>query len=78
MHGNVMEWCEDWYDKDFYANSPKADPKGPETGVSRVVRGGSWNSYGWTCRASSRFSDDPTSRIRAIGFRVFAPGPSMK
>ena len=78
MHDNVCEWCEDWYDKDYYANSPKVDPPGPGNGVSRVLRGGSWFNNGWYCRASDRSRFDPTTRFQSIGFRVFAPVLSGK
>ena len=79
MHGNVYEWCEDWYDKDYYATSPMKDPTGPETGVYRVRRGGGWRNYGgWICRASDRSSFVPTNRFQTVGFRVFAPVLSVK
>ncbi len=42
MHGNVSEWCSDWYDKDYYGSSPNSDPQGPVSGDLRVLRGGSW------------------------------------
>jgi len=73
MHGNVYEWCEDWYDEKYYATSPKADPTGAEKGVFRVLRGGDWNSDGGSCRASDRYWSGPSNRSRFIGFRVLAP-----
>ena len=42
MHGNVREWCSDWYDSDYYSNSPKDNPTGPAIGTKRLLRGGSW------------------------------------
>jgi sulfatase modifying factor 1 len=43
MHGNVQEWCHDYYGEDYYQQSPEQDPPGPSSGLSRVLRGGSWD-----------------------------------
>ena len=69
MHGNVSEWCRDWYAADAYAAS---DPlTGPEQGEARVIRGGSYRSkWAYQCRSSIRDSAPPTDRSPRIGFRV--------
>jgi uncharacterized protein (TIGR02996 family) len=72
MHGNVREWCRDWFDGDYYMHSPAKDPPGPALGRERVLRGGSWFSYGWSCRAANRCCDPPTDRSIYTGFRVAA------
>jgi uncharacterized protein (TIGR02996 family) len=71
LHGNVWEWCYDWFDKDFYAD-PKGnkDPTGPTTGTRRVRRGGSWYDIGGFCRAAYRYCFDPDVRDSSFGFRV--------
>ena len=70
MHGNVNEWCRDWYDKEYYAGSPGFDPPGPIAGVHRSLRGGSWIRHGRICRSASRHSISPFFRSVARGFRV--------
>jgi formylglycine-generating enzyme required for sulfatase activity len=70
MHGNVTEWCSDFYQEDFFAKSPPVDPKGPAKGHDRVMRGGSWTSQGFRCIAASRGSAKPEDRSYARGFRV--------
>ncbi len=70
MLGNVGEWCGDWYREDYYATYPPEDPTGPDTGATRVFRGGSWANSPVICRSATRIHGLPTSRVFNVGFRV--------
>lgn len=72
MAGNVWEWCADWFDEDFYARSPGANPSGPAAGTERVLRGGSWmcsENYCSNYRVAARSHATPDSGLNNLGFR---------
>lgn len=68
MHGNVCEWCRDWYNDDYGEDA--IDPVGPSSGWCRVTRGGSWLNYAQYCRSAYRSSNSPDYHVRYLGFRL--------
>ncbi len=67
---NVHEWCSDWYAADYYAASPDRNPRGPESGIRRASRGGSWRHHIKVTRCAARSSIPPDFQYADYGFRI--------
>ena len=67
--GNVREWVHDWYDPDYYRSSPDKNPQGPEKGILKVLRGGSWHSFLSDLRTASRGKGGFALKTHGVGFR---------
>ena len=73
MHGNVCEWCQDWYGE--YGPDSQTDPCGPKSGSAKVIRGGSWFGHAKNCRSASRFHWSPNSGASLSGFGLLTRHP---
>jgi formylglycine-generating enzyme required for sulfatase activity len=73
MHGNVWEWCRDWWDYSAYSPDPVTDPTGDVTGSYRVLRGGGWGSVAYSARSAYRSWYSPGLRDGSLGFRLVLP-----
>jgi len=71
MHGNVWEWCNDYYKVDYYQTSPEENPKGPKTGETKVVRGGAWKFSADSCRSGYRYNEDPGYVDACFGYDIY-------
>lgn len=72
MHGNVFEWCSDYYDKNYYSRSPSSDPENTTPSPDRVFRGGGWYSSAGGCRSAPRSGLKPGRREDCLGLRVLS------
>lgn len=69
--GNVWEWCNDFYQVDYYHQSPEKDPRGPKEGETKVVRGGAWKFSADSCRSGYRYNEDPGYSDVCFGYDIY-------
>jgi formylglycine-generating enzyme required for sulfatase activity len=71
MHGNVWEWCNDFYKVDYYQESPRENPRGPETGETKVLRGGAWKFSAESCSSAYRYNENPGYADVCFGYDIY-------
>jgi formylglycine-generating enzyme required for sulfatase activity len=71
VHGNVWQWCNDFYKVDYYQESPQENPRGPNIGDNKVVRGGAWKFSAQTCRSGYRYNEDPGYADVCFGYDIY-------
>jgi formylglycine-generating enzyme required for sulfatase activity len=71
MHGNVWEWCNDFYKVDYYQESPKENPRGPKTGDTKVLRGGAWKFSAESCSSAYRYNENPGYADVCFGYDIY-------
>ena len=71
MHGNVWEWCNDFYQVDYYQKSPEENPRGPKDGETKVVRGGAWKFSADSSRSGYRYNEDPGYSDVCFGYDIY-------
>lgn len=71
VHGNVWEWCNDFYKVDYYVEDPQKDPGGPQSGETKVLRGGCWSSGADACRSAYRYNEAPGYADVCFGYDIY-------
>jgi len=69
--GNVWEWCNDFYQVDYYAEAPRQDPRGPGEGQNKVLRGGAWRFGAESCRSGYRYNENPGYADVCFGYDIY-------